>query len=89
MRKVSFKKWIPIAVEDDANGNPSKVSSSGRWEDGFTGEGYFHGFGVATETVGDTIASFSIALIEDKEGKVHEQPIPYMNFIINGHGIES
>lgn len=72
MRNVKFKKWIPIETVKDERGNDKRVPNTGRYEDGFSLNGKFHQWGLAMEDTGETVASYTIGLIEDENGVIYE-----------------
>jgi len=72
MRKVKFKKWIPIEQTEDEKGNKIRVPHTGCWETGFSLTGLFHQWGLGMEDTGENVASYTIGLIEDKNGVIHE-----------------
>jgi hypothetical protein len=72
MRNVKFRQWIPVQIEKNDKGTSVRVPETGCWEKGFSIPGLFHGWGLTSEQAGDSVASMSIALVEDKQGIIHE-----------------
>jgi hypothetical protein len=73
MRKVMFKYFIP-GVRPQKEGGGTDYS---KWVEGTNCysdliPGYFHTWGYSTEEVGDTVASYSIGIIEGSDGVVRE-----------------
>jgi hypothetical protein len=82
MRQVKFKKWIPIeTIKQVGTNNEQKVVGTGCWEKEFSRVGKFHQWGLAMEDTGETVASYSIGLIEDENGVVNEIIPSHLIFI--------
>jgi len=76
MRKVLFKKFIPIAwVDDQGNewpkgervANAKQKPGTNQWEDEFTHPGFFHSWGYESESrdVVDVVDSYGIIELPD------------------------
>ena len=67
MRKVKFKKWIPIQHEI---GTHIRVKGTGQAEDEFKNEGLFHQWCPDYEEFDNGPANYIVALVELKDGTV-------------------
>lgn len=72
MRKVIFKKWIPLEYLKGPGNIRVKVEGTGCFEKDYNSKGVFHQWGLAMEETSDHVASYSIALIEIEDGSVVE-----------------
>lgn len=73
MRKVLFKKWITAEYEENPVAiNGKKIISGTNCFGEMTSAGYFHQWGNAYEEFETGAGNYSIALIESKDGKIHE-----------------
>lgn len=72
MRKVKFKKWIPIEYKKNANGGHDKVEETGCWEKDFSNEGLFHQWGNSYEEFESGAGNYSVALVELPDGTLAE-----------------
>ena len=80
-RKVLFKKFIPIAISC-VFGEPSKrIEGTGRMEEEFNNTGIFHKFGMAMKEDDSGFKNYTIAIIEDESGNLHEVLPSNMKFI--------
>ena len=78
MRTVKFKRWIPI--ERYQENNASKVvAGTGCFESSFANSGKFHQWGLEVEYAEETVASYTVGIIEDKYGIIHS--VATHNFI--------
>lgn len=78
MRAVKFKRWIPI--ERYQENNASKVvAGTGCFESSFANSGKFHQWGLEVEYAEETVASYTVGIIEDKYGIIHS--VATHNFI--------
>jgi hypothetical protein len=75
MRKVKFKKWIPIeynTLSSKTSCHRVRVDGTGKWEDDFTHEGVFHQWANAYEEFESGAGNYTVALIELKNGEMVE-----------------
>lgn len=73
MRKVLFKKWIPLRrVKLEGNSYESPEPGTHCWDPEFIHEGLFHGWGFNYEEFDSGPGNFSIALIENPDGTISE-----------------
>lgn len=75
MRKVLFKKWIPIITEiiEGIFGKESaRVKGTGCWEDDFTQEGIFHQWAASYEEFETGPGNYTVALVELPDGTISE-----------------
>lgn len=68
MRAVKFKRWIGVEFDPTEEGNIKK--GTGSMSESLSGKFLQWGFAVAFE--GNTTASYSIAIVEDENGAVHQ-----------------
>lgn len=74
MRKVAFRKWIPLEyekVEDKINYSKAKAGTN-CLEEGFPNEGMFHQWANAFEESSAGYGNYTVALIELKDGSIIE-----------------
>ena len=80
-RKVKFKVFIPAEYERiESKGYNTKVKGTGVFTD-FIRDGLFHQWGINYEEFENGPANYSIALIEDLNGLVHEVLPENLKFI--------
>lgn len=76
MRKVLFKKWIPIQyIEKESIGILSgrvRVPNTGCWADDFSEEGLFHCWSQSYEELNNGVGNYSVALVEISNGEIVE-----------------
>jgi hypothetical protein len=83
MRKVKFKKWIPQETTKNDFGSNIVTPNTGCFETEFSQNGIFHQWGLAMEDTVETVASYSIALIEKEDGSISEVIPSHFKFIDN------
>lgn len=66
MRKVKFKKWIPIQY----NEHHRAVSGTGCFEEDYTQDGIFHCWGLDCIEYESSGCSYTVAIIEVENGEV-------------------
>ena len=71
MRKVLFKKWIPIIKEKTSLGTKSKEGTN-CWEKDFINEGLFHQWANAYEESSAGFGNYTVALVELSDGTIIE-----------------
>lgn len=81
MRKVLYKKWIPIQYAPVENGSRAKIHGTGKWEDDFINEGLFHQWGVSYEEMVEGTGNYNVAIIENADGTISEVLPSNMKFI--------
>ncbi len=71
MRKVKFKKWIPIETMGEG---ALKIKKEGTncWETDFSNEGLFHQWGNSYEEFESGAGNYSVALVELPDGTIAE-----------------
>lgn len=80
MKKVLFKRWIPIAYET-SDAFSKMIKGTGCLESDYTHEGIFHRWGLDfAETNGGT-GSYSVAIIEMPDGTIELILPQYIKFI--------
>ena len=67
MRRVLFKKWIPLKREE---GNP--IDNTQGWEKDFINEGLFHQWAPNYEEYDNSAGNYTVALIELQDGTIEE-----------------
>lgn len=90
MRKVLFKRWIPIEYIQADGGRRQPVKDTGCFEPEFNGSGFFHAWGSEADDQGEAgIATVTIALVELPDGTIESVyphvlkfVYPYSNEII-------
>ena len=70
MRKVIIKIWIPIEWVNPGTINRRSVPGTGCWSKDFIQMGYFHGWGNAALESENTVASYTVALVELADGTI-------------------
>lgn len=86
MRKVIFKKWIPIQYD----GNFRPIPNTGRWEDDYTMHGVFHQWTISYERTESGYGnSTTLALVETPEGTVVELPLNAFKFVNEGETVSN
>jgi len=68
MRKVLYKKWIPLERHE----NGARKQDTGIWEKGFPHQGLFHQWGNSYEEFDSGAGNYTIALVETSEGTIEE-----------------
>lgn len=85
MRKVNFKKWIPVEFVPTGKTYPYpeqlRVEGTGCYSSEFTESGFFHQWITSSEegTVGVII--YPIALVEMSNGEILELPTNAVRFV--------
>ena len=74
MRKVKFKKWIPVERESmpECEACTQQVKGTGCFEKGFSNEGLFHQWVVAYEEFETGAGNYTIAIVETPSGDIVE-----------------
>jgi len=83
LRKVLFKKWIPIEWGKSDNWNKPRVEGTGCWENEFINEGLFHQWGNGYEEFESGPGNYSVALVELPNGEMIEVLPTNLKFINN------
>ena len=72
MRKVKFKKWIPVQTSKATNGNYVKVAGTECWSEDFMQDGIFHQWGSAIEKTDNGVGTYTVAIVEIADGTILE-----------------
>jgi hypothetical protein len=75
MRKVAFKKWIPVEYVESKKGYPhrdERVLNTGCWESGYSLNGLFHKWASAFEEFESGAGNYTVAIVELKDGVIVE-----------------
>lgn len=75
MRKVLFKKWIPVQYTDNGQGSKLIVQGTACMEKEFSTEGVFHQWANAYEELQTGVGNYTVALVEIADGTI-EQVLP-------------
>lgn len=75
LRKVMFKKWIPIQYSESEAGISKPINNTGCWEHEFSSSGLFHQWGVNYEMSNEGFGNYTVAIVELPDGTI-EQVIP-------------
>lgn len=70
MRKVNFKRFIPVQYIGGDHVLTTKVQGTGIWEAEYIHEGFFHGW--YTAQVEPDESNYTIAIIELTDGSIEE-----------------
>ena len=70
MRKVMFKKWIPIEYLKSESGGAQRVKDTGCWEKEFSKEGKFHQWASNYEEFESGAGNFTVGLVELTTGEI-------------------
>jgi hypothetical protein len=81
MRKVLYKKWIPVEYIQSAGLSRRQIIGTGCWEHDFINEGIFHQWGNAYEEFESGAGNFTVALIENADGTMSEVLPSNLKFI--------
>jgi len=71
MKKVLFKKWIPIVSEPQPFGSKAKEGTN-CWEKDFQNEGLFHQWANAYEEGDAGFGNYTVAIVEISDGTIQE-----------------
>jgi len=89
MRKVKFKKYNQAVYEPAVGvqlepGQTRTLVEKPGWDPEFIHEGVFHQWGASYEDMGEQGAgNYSVALVEDEHGLIHEVLPSNIQFISN------
>jgi hypothetical protein len=78
MRKVKFKKWIP---REYTVGTLIPITGTGVSQSDFLTDGYFHQWGCAYEEFESGPGNYTIAIVEDMNGVIHDVLPTNLKFI--------
>jgi hypothetical protein len=71
MRKVLFKKWIPVKYEQySVVGINKRIPNTGCYEKEFSLNGLFHQWGLNIDYTLDLSSNYSVAIIETENGEI-------------------
>lgn len=80
MRKVRFKMWIP---QQYANGDKHiKIAGTGCFQSDYETDGFFHKWGCAYEEFEAGPGNFTIGIIEDLNGVIHDVLPTNLKFVV-------
>ena len=72
MRKVLFKKWTPIQYKDTGNGYEERIEGTGKFQDEFETQGFFHQWGNTYKEFESGVGNYTVALVELQDGTIAE-----------------
>ena len=81
MRKVIFKKWIPLEYIKGPGNIGVKVEGTGCFEKDFNSNGFFHQWGLSAIETDDQVASYTIGIVENEDGSIEEVDPTNLKFI--------
>jgi hypothetical protein len=81
LRKVLFKKWIPIEYRKAENCLKVQVEGTGYFEPEFSNAGLFHQWANAYEESSEGFGNYTIALVETPDGTIEEVLPKNLKFI--------
>lgn len=80
MRKVKFKAWIPKQFH---NGDKNiSIVGTGCFQPDFSTDGVFHQWGISYEEFESGPVNFTIAIVETKDGKIHDVLPANLKFVV-------
>ena len=84
MRKILFKKWIPVEYNISYKGEffekKERVEGTGCYANEFTEEGLFHQFANSSEEGNIGAIIYIVAIVELKNGEIIEVPTDVIKF---------
>lgn len=72
MRKILYKKWIPIQYDETVNGLTKTIKGTGCWEDDYVNEGLFHQWANACNEGNENFGNYTVGLVELEDGSIVE-----------------
>jgi hypothetical protein len=81
MKKVMYKKLIPIQYEQLSNGNKKVVEGTGKFQDEFSSEGVFITWGTNYAELSNGVGQYSIAIVQTPEGLIEGVHISNLKFV--------
>ena len=83
MKKVLYKKWIPLQYEySDDRTTRVQITGTGRWEDDFTHSGELLTWGVSYEEFESGAGNYTIGIIMNPDRTVEEVLPSNIKFIV-------
>jgi hypothetical protein len=82
MKKVLFKKWIPIEWNENLMGNKQQIKGTNCWEPEFKNEGLFHQWANAYEEFENGAGNYTVGLVELKDGTIIEVLPTNLKFVV-------
>lgn len=79
MRKVKFKKWVPLAYTEDTK---IRIAETGKWEDDYSNNGVFHQWGAAYEEFESGAGNYTAAIVEMSDGTIVEVLPSNLKFVV-------
>ena len=84
MRKILFKKWIPVEYSYREKGTfcetKTRIQGTGCYSNDFTEEGLFHQWINSSEEGNVGVIIYPIAIVELKNGEIIELPTNAVKF---------
>lgn len=72
MRKVNYKKYIPLEHDGNVELGYTRRSGTGCWQEDFVNVGMFHKWGQSFEEFESGPANYTVAIVETEDGNIEE-----------------